>query len=50
MRKELDKIYPKAVRIDTSTHYFKEISGCHSLFLDLLKTPTVIDNLLLQPE
>ena len=41
-RKELDKISPNAVGIDTSTHYLKEIPGCHSLFFDLLKTPTVI--------
>ena len=41
-RKELGKISPKAVGIDTSTHYLEEITGIHSLFLDLLQTPTVI--------
>ena len=38
----IKKISPKAVGIDTSTHYLKEIPGCHSLFLDFLRTPTVI--------
>ena len=36
----MDKISPKAVGIDTSTHYYKEIPGWHSQFLELIKTPT----------